>query len=161
LPDDVLFAQARLARSRLRRFACYGLLLYVPLALIPRLLPDAPYAPRSAHVAVNVYIAIMLGLSAMVVFAAIGVTQWPRMAPRLLIATLLPMVPFVGLALLHSRHAPSASGAVGEVNLFAMLPLLDEVAVRLDRDPEGAEQRRWLGQGAHPHDSWGDSRPPS
>jgi len=148
LPDDVLFAHARSARSRLRRFACYGLLLYVPLALIPRLLPAAPYGPRSAQVAVNVYIAIMLGLSTAVVFAAIGVTQWPRMAPRLLIATLLPMVPFVGLALLHARRAPH--DAIGEVNLFAMLPLLDEVAVRLDRDPEGPEQRAWLGLVAPP-----------
>jgi hypothetical protein len=154
IADDALFRYARNARSKLRRFACYGLLLYLPLAVLPYL-----YTPTLSY-AQTVFIAVMGTLSAMLLIASIAINQNPRAATRMMILALIPLAPIIAIALFHGRKAQRGNAAAS-VNLFLTLPLFDEVAIRLDRDPDGAAQRDWLGlaprPGAfHSDDSWAD-----
>jgi len=141
LPDAALFAHATEARSRMRRFACYGLLLYVPVGALPFV-----YTATLSD-AQRTFLLVMATLTVTLAVATLAISQRPRLAPRLVLVALVPLLPVIGIAVFHARKTPGAQSPIETVNLFRTLPLFDEVAVRLDRDPDGPEQRAWLGFG--------------
>ena len=139
LADDVLFAYARTARSLLRRFALYGLLLYVPLAVLPLLFVQ-PLTP-----AARAFVYVMTPASAALIVGAWGLGMAPRFAARLTLIALIPLFPVVALVGLQLRTTRGMAGEARKSNLFTALRFLDEAARRIDRDPDGPEQRAWLG----------------
>jgi len=137
--DKKLFARARVERATFRRYACYGVAVYAPIAMLPLVL-GLSMAP-AAQVLCGV--AGVLGVA--LVFAVYGLRPMPRLCARVVLVALLPFLPIVLIALLQTWYSPLVRRSASASNPILSVRVLDEAARRLDGDPDGSEQRDWLG----------------
>ena len=136
LSDEELFALAAEACSRFRRFAAYGMLLYLPMAAMALTLVKPPTAAA-------VWMGMVTGvLGVALLFASLGLRRSPRICARVILGCLVPFLPMMLFAAGGYLLRPAVWRSE---NPRPQVRILDEVAARLDRNPEGTAQRAWLG----------------
>ena len=139
LSDDEVFAFAAEACSRFRRFAAYGMLLYVPMAAMALTLVKPPTAAA-------VWMGTVCGvLGVLLFFASLGLRRSPRICARVILVCLVPFLPMMLFAAGRYLLTPAVWRSEDP---RPQVRMLDEAAIRLERNTDGSAQRAWLGYAA-------------